>query len=86
MMLARSEQSSQRFYSMSLQIQCERKTYYEVLEIWQKGPLDITPWIEWFLNCLKRALAASEQTLEAILDQSAVLEVSCRRVLHGAPA
>ena len=67
MMLARSEKSPQRFYSMSSQIQRERKAYYEVLETCQKGSLDITPWIEWFLNCLKRALGASEQTLEAIL-------------------
>jgi Fic family protein len=67
MMLARSERSSQRFYSTSAQIQRERKVYYDVLERCQRGPLDITPWIEWFLNCLKRALVGSEQTLEAVL-------------------
>lgn len=67
MMLARSEKSSQRFYSMSSQIQHERKGYYDVLEACQKGPLDITSWIEWFLHCLKRAIAASEETLQAVL-------------------
>jgi len=67
MMLARSEKSAERFYSMSSQIQRERKDYYLVLENCQKGALNITPWIEWFLNCLKRAIAASEKTLEAVL-------------------
>jgi Fic family protein len=67
LMLARSEGTRQRFYSMSSQIQRERKAYYEVLERCQKGTLDITRWIEWFLNCLKHAIAASEQTLESVL-------------------
>jgi Fic family protein len=67
MMLARSEKSPQRFYSMSSQIQRERKAYYDVLEHCQKGTLDITPWVEWFLGCLKHALGASDQTLEAVL-------------------
>lgn len=66
MMLARSEQSSQRFYSMSSQIQRERKEYYEVLETCQKSSTDITIWIEWYLNCLKRAIAASESILESV--------------------
>lgn len=67
MMLARSEKSQQRFYSMSSQIQLKRKAYYHVLEHCQKGLLDITPWIEWFLNCLKQAIAASEETLQCVL-------------------
>ena len=67
MMLARSEKSAQRFYSMSAQIQRERKEYYNVLECCQKGSLDITPWIGWFLNCLKHAITASEKLLEAVL-------------------
>ena len=67
MVLARSEKSAQRFYSMSAQIQRERKEYYNVLESCQKGPLDITPWIEWFLNCLKHAITSSEKLLEAVL-------------------
>jgi Fic family protein len=71
MMLARSEGTSQRFYSMSAQIQQERNAYYDVLERNQKGTLDITAWIEWYLNCLKRAIAASENTLEAVLIKDA---------------
>jgi Fic family protein len=67
LMLARAEKSPQRFYSMSSQIQRERNAYYEVLERCQKGTLNITAWLEWFLNCLKRALGSSEQTLEAVL-------------------
>ena len=67
LMLARSERTAQRFYSLSAQIQHERSAYYNVLEHCQKGSLDITKWLEWFLNCLKRAIAASEQTLESVL-------------------
>jgi Fic family protein len=67
MVLARSEKSAQRFYSMSAQIQRERKEYYLVLEACQKGTLDITPWIEWFLNCLKHAMAESGKMLEVVL-------------------
>ncbi len=67
MLLARSEKSPQRFYSMSAQILRERKAYYDVLEACQKGPLDITPWIEWFLHCLRHAISASEETLQTVL-------------------
>ena len=52
---------------MSAQIQHERKEYYDVLEHCQKGELDITTWIEWFLNCLRHAIAASEKTLKVVL-------------------
>ncbi len=67
MMLARSEGSSERFYSMSSQIQRDRNLYYDMLEKSQKSTLDITPWIEWFLSCLKRAIEASDGTLESVL-------------------
>jgi Fic family protein len=67
MLLAKSEQTPQRFYSMSSQIEQERKAYYDVLERCQKGSLDITLWIEWYLNCLKRAIGASEKILEVVL-------------------
>ena len=53
--LAQSENSSQRFSSMSAQIRQERNAYYDTLEKTQKGTLDITHWIEWFLGCLGRA-------------------------------
>ena len=64
-MLARSENTSQRSYRMSPQFQRERTVYYDVLERCQKGALDITEWIGWFLNCLKHAITASEQTAAA---------------------
>ena len=67
MVLARSEQSAQRFYSMSAQIRQERKAYYEILETTQKGDLDITAWLEWFLACLRRAFTRAETTLAAVL-------------------
>jgi Fic family protein len=70
MMLARSEQSPQRFYSMSAQIRLERKTYYDKLEETQKGDLDITVWLEWFLSCLDRALGKSDEILANVLAKS----------------
>ena len=70
MLLAKSEESTQRFYSMSSQIEKERSTYYQILEKCQKGTLDITLWMEWFLGCLKRAVEGSEETLEAILTKA----------------
>jgi Fic family protein len=63
MALARSDDSSQRFYSMSAQIRQERNAYYNMLEATQKGDLDVTPWLEWFLACLDRALDGAENTL-----------------------
>lgn len=70
MTLARSEQNRRRFYSMSSQIQKERKTYYDVLESCQKGGLDVTPWVTWFLECLKHAITASDEMLEVVLTKA----------------
>jgi Fic family protein len=70
MSLARSEDSPQRFYSMSAQIQQERKDYYDILETMQKGDLDITPWLEWFLGCLDRAFDGAEKTLAAVFQKA----------------
>lgn len=67
MALARSEQSPQRFYSMSAQIRIERKAYYDILETTQKGDLDITAWIAWFLDCLDRAFDGAEIALALVL-------------------
>lgn len=67
MALARSEQSQQRFYSLSAQIQQERSDYYNVLERSQKSDLDVTEWLLWFLACLQRAIAQADQTLSAVL-------------------
>lgn len=70
MSLARSEGSPQRFYSMSAQIRMERKAYYDMLETTQKGELDITPWIEWFLGCFDRAFEGTEKTLAIVFQKA----------------
>jgi Fic family protein len=67
MALARSENSPQRFYSMSAQIQHDRVAYYDMLEKTQKGTVDLTPWLEWFLDCLRRAIDGAEQLLGGVL-------------------
>jgi Fic family protein len=68
--LARSEHSYQRFYSMSAQIRQERGAYYDILEQTQKGTLDITPWMEWFLACLGRAVDGAQTILSAVLQKA----------------
>jgi len=67
MLLAQSDKSNQRFYSMSAQIRIERKQYYEILEKTQKGDLDITNWIKWFLGRLINALKATDKILTRVL-------------------
>ena len=67
MALARSEETRQRFYSMSAQIRQDRKDYYSMLEWAQKGDMDITRWQEWFLECLIRAVKSSKETLDAVM-------------------
>lgn len=70
MALARAEHSAQRYYSLSAQIQRERQDYYDQLEATQKGGLDITAWLEWFLACLLRAVQSAEVTLAAVLTKA----------------
>jgi Fic family protein len=67
MALARSERSPQRFYSMSTQIREERTAYYDILEGTQKGTMDITPWMDWFLGCLGRAIDGAHAILGTVL-------------------
>lgn len=67
MALARSENSPQRFYSMSVQIRQERDAYYDILEATQKGDLDITAWLEWFLDCLDRVFDDADTILASVL-------------------
>jgi Fic family protein len=83
LMLARSEQSSQRFYSMSAQIQQERNEYYKLLETAQKGNLDITPWMDWFLGCLGRAFENAEIVLAAVLTKAQFWEQHRAVTLNG---
>lgn len=63
MLLAQADKSPQRFYSMSAQIQAERNEYYDILENTQKGDLDITPWLIWFLDCLIRSMDQTDETI-----------------------
>lgn len=70
MLLARSDNSSQRFYSLSSQIRTIRNSYYEILESTQKGDTDITDWLKWFLDCLKDAMESSGSVLSKILSKS----------------
>lgn len=70
MAFARSENSTQRFYSMSTQIRQERNAYYEILERTQKSGMDVTPWLEWFLACLGRAIDGAQTALRGVLDKA----------------
>lgn len=70
--LARADDCPQRFYSMSGRIERERKEYYDILERTQKGTLDITPWLDWFLSCLDRAIDAADETLAAVFRKAHV--------------
>ena len=90
LVLARSEGSSQRFYSMSSQIRAERRAYYQILERTQKGTTDVSQWMGWFLACLGRAIDGAETTLEAVFTKARFwkrvegisLNDRQRRVLH----
>ncbi len=67
LLLARADGRSQRFYSLSAQIQRERKAYYGILERTQKGSLDVTEWLAWFLATLHYAVQQAHQTLDRVL-------------------
>jgi Fic family protein len=68
--LARSEQSAQRFYSMSAQLRLENKGYYDILEATQKNGTDVTPWLNWFLDCLGRAIDGAGTLLGSVLEKA----------------
>ena len=70
LMLARSEQTDQRFYSLSAQIRQERKDYYAILEAIQKGDMDITSWLHWFLEALDRAFDRAELVLGKVIQKA----------------
>ena len=67
LLLARADGSPQRFYSLSAQIQRERKAYYDILERTQKGTLEVSEWLAWFLGALHRAVDQAQRTLDAVL-------------------
>ena len=70
MLLARSEKSSKRFYSMSNEMELQQNEYYDILERTQRGDGDITEWLLWFLDCFGKALSSTEDTLSAVLAKS----------------
>ena len=72
MVLARAEKAPERFYSLSSQIESEKKDYYLVLEASQRGDTDITHWLQWYLGCLERALASAQGELESVLAKAEV--------------
>ncbi len=80
--LSRADESTQRFYSMSAQIRKERSQYYAILEKTQKGDLDVTEWLEWFLQCLDRALIATDEVLSTVLAKAKYWEWFKNKVLN----
>lgn len=82
MILARSDKSVRRFYSMSAQIRAERKQYYEVLERTQKGNSDITEWIIWFLDCLQEAINSTYDVLERVLQKAEFWKTHSTTILN----
>jgi Fic family protein len=81
--LARSENSPQRFYSMSSQIRAERNRYYDILEATQKGDLDITAWLIWFLACLDKAIDRAETTLAMVLAKARFWEAMSKAPINA---
>lgn len=80
--LARAEGTAQRFYSMSAQIRAERKAYYEMLEATQKGDLDITPWLLWFIACLDRAFDGASTILASVMRKARFWEAMADQPLN----
>lgn len=80
--LARAEGTPQRFYSMSAQIRAERKDYYDLLETTQKGDLNITPWLLWFIACLDRAFDGAETILASVLHKARFWEALAGQSLN----
>lgn len=74
MLLARADGISERFYSMSTQIEAERKDYYDQLEMQQRSSTDITAWLSWFLECLGRAISNAETTLGRVVFKARLWE------------
>jgi len=82
MALARADGTKDRYYSMSSQIEIERKDYYLELESAQHGGVDITGWLAWFLGCLDRAIDSADETLAAVLNKAKLWERINRRPVN----
>jgi Fic family protein len=75
MALARADQTRERFYSMSSGIEAQRREYYLQLESAQRGSLDVTAWLAWFLQCLDETLDSATSSLSAVLDKARLWQV-----------
>jgi Fic family protein len=82
MQLSHADKSAQRFYSMSAQIRKERMDYYDILERTQKDSMDITAWLTWFLQCLNRALEATDETLAVVMKKARFWEKHAATILN----
>jgi Fic family protein len=82
LLLARSDKSNQRFYSMSAQIRAERKEYYTILEKTQKGGPDITEWIVWYLNCLMNAIGSAETVLTKVMQKAEFWRTNSDKIIN----
>lgn len=75
LMLARADETNQRFYSMSAQIELDKNLYYHKLEKMQKGDLDLTGWLNWFFTCLGKALNATDETPDKVFAKARYWEL-----------
>ena len=82
MALARADRTKNRFYSMSSQIEAERRDYYQQLESQQRGTLDVTGWLSWFLACLDRAMARAEQMSTGVIYKAQLWEFINRQPVN----
>ncbi|MCH5718534.1 Fic family protein [Niabella hibiscisoli] len=82
MLLARADESSLRFYSMSAQLRKERNRYYHILEETQQGSMEITAWLIWFMACLDRSISTSEEILADVLYKNAFWRTHAMTVLN----
>jgi Fic family protein len=83
MLLARADHSPQRFYSMSAQLLREKKAYYDLLESTQKGGMDITSWISWFMDCLYHSMDQTDETLAGVFNRNRFWEHHRDTVLNS---
>lgn len=83
MLLSRADGHAQRFYSMSSQVRKERNAYYDILEETQKGTLDITGWLVWFLECLNRALHNTDETLALVFKKAKFWDNHATTILNA---
>jgi len=82
MSLSRADGTENRFYSMSAQIESERKAYYSILEQQQRNSVDVTGWLGWFIDCLSRAIIQAEDTLSSVLYKAKIWERITRQPVN----